>query len=172
MKMDLYKVLTFPDPFLKTIAKPVTEFNDDLREISERMIHTMYENSGIGLAAVQVGIDKRLFVMDVNYSKDLPEEERNPEVIINLEFIKKSDEQISEEGCLSVPEFRAEIHRYGRVKVRYQDLKGETTEKEVEGILAICMQHENDHLDGKLFIDHLPPLQRSMVRKRLKKMNS
>ncbi len=170
--MDLYKILTFPDPFLKTVAKPVTEFNDELREISEKMIRTMYESNGIGLAAVQVGIDKRLFVMDVHFNKEMPEEERNPEVIINPEFVEKSDEQIADEGCLSVPEFRSEVKRYGRIKLRYRNLEGEEMEKDAEGYLAVCIQHETDHLNGKLFIDYLPPLQRSMVKKRLKKLKS
>ncbi len=170
--MDLYKVLTFPDPFLKKVAKPVTVFDDDLKKISEIMISTMYENSGIGLAATQVGVDKRLFVMDINFSKDLPESERTPVVVVNPEISEKTDKQVSEEGCLSVPEFRAEITRFERIKLRYQNLEGEVREDRANGLLAVCIQHETDHLDGKLFIDYLQPLQRSIVKKKLKKLNT
>lgn len=167
--MTTYKVLTFPDPFLKTVAKPVDQFDAELHEIAEKMTHTMYENSGIGLAAVQVGVDKRLFIMDVKYSKDDPDSDRNPTVVINPELIEKADEQIMEEGCLSVPEFRAEVKRWAKITLRYQDLSGESREIEAEGLHAVCIQHEMDHLDGILFIDHLPLLQRNMVKKKLKK---
>jgi peptide deformylase len=167
--MAAYKILTYPDPFLKTVAKPVIEFDERLRDSVDSMIETMYENSGIGLAAVQVGLDKRLFVMDVTYSKDLPEAARNPLVFINPEILEKSNEQVSEEGCLSVPEFRAEVKRYGYIKVRYQDLEGKEHIIEANGLKSVCIQHETDHLDGKLFIDYLPILQRNMIKKKLKK---
>lgn len=168
--MTVFKVLTFPDPFLKTVAKPVTQFDDDLRSKAEIMIETMYENAGIGLAATQVGMNRRLFVMDIYYSKELPETVRDPQVIINPVIVEKEDEQIMEEGCLSVPEFRAEVKRFNKIKLNYQDLEGTKHEMEAEGLLAICIQHEMDHLDGILFIDHLPTLQRNMVKKKLKKL--
>ncbi len=167
--MEVYKVLTYPDPFLKTVATPVTSFNEELREISERMIHTMYESAGVGLAATQVGVDKRFFVMDVNYNKEIPESERNPIVVINPEIIEKDDKQTGDEGCLSVPEFRADVERYRQIKLHYRDLKGELREMNAEELAAVCIQHEMDHLKGKLFIDHLPPLQRNMIKKKLKK---
>lgn len=167
--MNLFKVLTFPDPFLKTIARPVIQFDEDLKQIANKMIDTMYENNGIGLAAVQVGIDKRLFVMDIFFNKELPESERDPKVIINPELIETSEDQIMEEGCLSVPEFRAEVKRFGKIKLKYQDLEGNSQEVDAEGLLAVCIQHEMDHLDGKLFIDYLPPLQKAMIKKKLKK---
>lgn len=167
--MATYKVLTFPHPFLKTVAKPVISFDDKLKTIVADMSETMYESAGIGLAAVQVGLDKRLFVMDVNYTSETPESERNPIPIINPQLLEKEQEQTMEEGCLSVPEFRAEVKRYGKIKLGYQDLNGEKQEMDAEGLLAVCIQHEMDHLDGKLFIDYLPPLQRTMIKKKLKK---
>ncbi|MCG8339238.1 MAG: peptide deformylase [Proteobacteria bacterium] len=167
--MTVYKVLTYPDPFLKTVATPVTEFDNKLKEISDNMIETMYENAGIGLAAVQIGFGKRLFVMDVTYSKELPESARNPMVIINPEIIEKSEEQVNEEGCLSVPEFRAEVKRSGSITLKYQDVEGNEHTMEASGLKSICIQHEMDHLEGKLFIDYLPSLQRNMIRKKLKK---
>ncbi|MBU2515099.1 peptide deformylase [bacterium] len=167
--MEAYKILTYPDPFLKIIAKPVTLFDEELQEISERMIQTMYEGIGVGLAATQVGVNKRLFVMDVSYNKDLPESERNPIVVINPKIIEKADKQAGEEGCLSVPEFRADVERYRQVKLQYRDLKGDLKEMDAEDLAAVCIQHEIDHLKGKLFIDYLPPLQRNMIKKKLKK---
>lgn len=167
--MAVYKVLTYPDPFLKTVAQPVSEFDDKLKEIANSMIETMYKNNGIGLAAVQVGFPKRLFVMDVAYSKDLPEEARNPEIIINPEIIEKSEELVGEEGCLSVPEFRAEVPRFDKIKLKYQDVEGNEHTIETSGLKSVCIQHEMDHLDGKLFIDYLPTLQRNMIKKKLKK---
>ena len=168
--MEPYKVLTFPDPFLKTIAKPVAVFDEELKEIADRMIVTMYESGGIGLAAIQVGIDKRMFVMDVSYSKEMPESDRNPTVIINPEIEEKGQAALGEEGCLSVPEFRADVKRASEIVLRFKDLNGEQQELEADGMMAVCIQHETDHLNGKLFIDYLPPLQRNMIRKKLKKM--
>lgn len=167
--MTVYKVLTFPDPFLKTVAKPVTQFDDELKSKAENMIETMYENAGIGLAATQVGMNRRLFVMDIYYSKDLPETVRDPQVIINPVIVEKENEQVMEEGCLSVPEFRAEVTRFNKIKLKYQDLEGEEKMMDAEGLLAVCIQHEMDHLDGVLFIDYLPTLQRNIIKKKLKK---
>ncbi len=170
--MAVYKVLTFPDPFLKTIATPVTEFDEKLKEIADAMVETMYKNSGIGLAAVQVGYGKRLFVMDVTYSKELPESTRNPMFITNPEIIEKSAEQVGEEGCLSVPDFRGEVKRFGSITLKYQDIEGVEHMMEAEGIKAVCIQHEMDHLEGKLFIDYLPTLQRNIIKKKLKKRHA
>ncbi len=170
--MAVYKILTFPHPFLKTKAKPVTEFDDELKNITDTMIETLYENSGVGLAAVQVGLNKRLFVMDVNNNNDLNVSERRPTIIVNPEIVAKSDEQVGEERCLSVPDFSGEVKRYSKLTLKYQDLKGNPHEINAEGLLAVCIQHELDHLDGKLFIDLLPPLQRKIVKTKLKKQAS
>ncbi|MCP4757595.1 MAG: peptide deformylase [Proteobacteria bacterium] len=167
--MAVMEILTYPNPFLKTFAAPVREFDQDLRKTVEDMIDCMYKNSGVGLAATQVGIDKRLFVMDVNYNKEDPDSKKEPIAVINPEIIQKSGEKVSEEGCLSVPEFRAEINRASEIALGYQDLDGKTHQIDADGLLAVCIQHETDHLEGKLFIDHLPPLKRKMIQNKLKK---
>jgi peptide deformylase len=168
--MAILPVLTYPDPFLKTVAAPVTVFDEALDRLSADMIETMYDEPGIGLAATQVGSGRRLFVMDVGYQKDDPAAEKRPLVVINPQINSKSGESTMEEGCLSVPDFRAEITRAARLCLHYQDLQGAHRELEAEGLQAICIQHEVDHLDGRLFIDHLPPLKRKMVQTRLKKL--
>ncbi|MBU3916360.1 peptide deformylase [bacterium] len=170
--MDVYKILTFPDPFLTTVAKPVEKSDDDLERIIETMINTMYNYVGVGLAATQVGIDKRLFVVDVNYNKDDPDSQKNPIVIINPEIVSESDMQSAEEGCLSVPEFRAEVQRFTKITLQYQNINLEDQIIEAEGLFAICIQHELDHLNGKLFIDRLRPLQRKIIKTKLKKKAS
>ncbi len=167
--MALLKILTFPDPFLKIVAKPVTQFDKTLETLVQDMANTMYDEPGIGLAATQVHEDKRLFVMDVFFNKEDPESKKQPVAVINPEIIESSGESIIEEGCLSVPEFRAEIKRFAEVTLRFQDLDQAVHELQAEGLLAICIQHELDHLNGKLFIDHLPPLKRRMIQNRLKK---
>ena len=166
--MAVYKILTYPDPFLKTTASPVTIFDDKLREEAGNMIETMYENNGVGLAAIQVGLNKRLFVMDVGYNKENPET-RSPQVVINPQIVEHQNEQLGEEGCLSIPDFRAEVKRYAHIKLRYQDLDGKEHTLDANGLRSVCIQHESDHLDGKLFIDYLMPLQRSIIKKKLKK---
>jgi peptide deformylase len=168
--MALLSVLTYPDPFLKTVAEPVTSFDDALIRLSADMIETMYDEPGIGLAATQVGSNHRLFVMDVGYQKDDPTYEKQPLVIINPQIVAESGEIVFEEGCLSVPNFRAEINRASHLVLTYQDLQGRHQELEADGLQAICIQHETDHLDGHLFIDHLPLLKRKMVQTRLKKL--
>ena len=167
--MALLKILTYPDPFLKVVAAPVTEFDVSLAALVQNMAETMYDEPGIGLAATQVGEDKRLFVMDVFYNKEDPESKKQPVAVINPEIVEADGESFVEEGCLSVPEFRAEVKRYSQLLLRFQDLKQEVHELRAEGLLAICIQHELDHLNGKLFIDHLPPLKRRMVQNKLKK---
>lgn len=168
--MASLKVLRYPDPFLKTVAKPVTSFDDSLKKLVENMFETMYEEHGIGLAATQVGEDKQLFVMDTDYTQETPKEERTPIAIINPKFVVKEGETCTEEGCLSVPEFRAEVKRHSKITLQYQDVEGETHTMEATELPAICIQHEFDHLQGKLFIDYLPRLKRSMIQTKLKKL--
>ncbi|NQU65627.1 MAG: peptide deformylase [SAR324 cluster bacterium] len=167
--MASLKILTFPDPFLKIVAKPVTVFDATLDTLVHNMVETMYDEPGIGLAATQVQEDKRLFVMDVFFKKEDPESQKKPVAVINPEIISASGESVIEEGCLSVPEVRAEIKRFAEINLRFQDLKQVIHELKAEGMLAICIQHELDHLNGKLFIDYLPPLKRRMIQNRLKK---
>lgn len=167
--MTILKVLTFPDPFLKKTAKPVTEFDEKLKKFAEDMFDTMYDEHGIGLAATQVGEDKRMLVIDVDYSGK-EDSERNPTVIINPVIASSEGESIEEEGCLSVPEFRAEVKRKKSIVLEYNDLEGKKQTLETDGLFSICIQHEMDHLNGILFIDHLPALKQRMVKTRLKKL--
>lgn len=166
--MSLLNVLTYPDPFLKTKAQPVSTFDASLKKLTDDMFETMYEENGIGLAAVQIGKDMRLVVVDVP-PENSEIEENNPMVLINPEILQEEGQSCVEEGCLSVPEYRAEVERAESIKVRFQDVEGNRKELEAEGLLSICIQHEIDHLDGILFIDHLSPLKRNMVQKKLKK---
>ncbi len=156
-------ILEFPDPRLRKVARPVTEVTDEERKLAENMLETMYDAPGIGLAATQVDRHIRLLVMDVSDSRD------QPRVFINPEILERSGEQTCEEGCLSIPGEQAEVKRAGQVRVRALDTSGETFELELDGLGAVCVQHEIDHLDGKLFIDYLSPLKRRMVEKRLRK---
>lgn len=167
--MATLDVLTYPDPFLKTIASPVTSFDKELETLVENMIETMYDHRGIGLAATQVGSDKKLFIMDIDFHPDDPESSKNPLVIINPELSSPSGEVNYEEGCLSVPELRAVVHRPSHIKLSYQALDQSQHTIEAEGLLAICIQHEFDHLEGKLFIDRLPKMNRKIFLKKLKK---
>lgn len=162
-------VLTYPHPFLTTIAKPVETIDESIRELCQNMVDTMYANKGLGLAAVQVGSSKRIFVMDIGYDPDTPIESRTPIILINPKIIQHEGEQSIEEGCLSVIEFRAEIKRANRIIVKYQNLENKELKLETEGLQAVCIQHEVDHLEGKLFVDRLSPLKRKMVKKKLQK---
>lgn len=158
------EVLRFPDERLRTVAKPVTEFTPALQHIVDDMFETMYAEEGIGLAATQVDIHQRLIVIDVS-------EERNERlVLINPEIIEQSGSTGIEEGCLSVPGARALVSRAERVKVRAQDVSGQPFELEADDLLAICIQHEMDHLIGKLFVDYLSPLKRQRIRQKLEKL--
>jgi len=181
--MALMQVYTFPHPVLKQKAKPVTGFDGkagfELEQLAEDMLETMYEENGIGLAAVQVGVLKRLVVMDVGKEQEPGagtehdgEEGRTPDprVFVNPELLEGHGETITEEGCLSVVEFTAQVKRARSIRVRYQTTSGETQEEAFEGLAAVCLQHEMDHLEGKLFIDHLPPVKKQLVKKRLAKM--
>jgi len=170
--MTALTVHRFPDPVLKQRAQPVTQFDGTLKQLADAMFETMYLEGGIGLAANQVGQLRRLVVVDLKNGAEEKgaKPQREPRVFVNPEILEQEGEILTEEGCLSVVDFRAEVKRAGRVRVRYQTLKGEKQEEWLEEIGAVCIQHEIDHLDGKLFIDRLPVLKREMVKKRLIKM--
>ena len=167
--MALLIVHSFPDPVLKQKALPVKEFDEKLAELADNMFETMYEERGIGLAAVQVGVLKQLVVVDLKSGEE-DISLRKPRVFVNPHIVERSGETISEEGCLSVIEYRAEIKRAESIKLEFQDLQGELRTMEAVGLLSICIQHELDHLQGILFIDHLPMLKQKMVKKRLAKL--
>lgn len=167
--MALLQVHEFPDPILQQHAMPVTVFDDKLRQLAADMLETMYEERGIGLAANQVAVLKQIVVVDV-MAGDEDHGQREPQVLVNPKIVAASGETAIEEGCLSVPEFRAEVPRAEEITVEYQDLEGQPQTLEADGLLAICLQHEFDHLRGRLFIDYLPPLKQRMVKKRLAKL--
>ena len=161
--MAKLKILEFPDPRLRTRASPVEIFDDELRTLVDDMFETMYAAPGIGLAATQVDVHKRLLVADVSPDKT------EPHVLINPQIIEKDGEAITEEGCLSVPGYYEEVIRAEHIRVRFLDRDGNEAELEAEGLLAVCIQHEMDHLDGKLFVDYLSEAKRQRIRKRLQK---
>jgi len=161
--MSIMQILEFPDPRLRTVAQPVQRFDDALRQRAEDMLETMYEASGIGLAASQVDIHERMLVLDVS------EERNTPRVYINPEILSAEGEEEYEEGCLSVPGIYANVTRAETIEVRAQDADGHFFEETLTGLHAVCVQHEMDHLLGKLFVDYLSPLKRQMVRKKLEK---
>ena len=161
--MALLKILEFPDPRLRTKAKVVDVVDDTLRTLIDDMFETMYAAPGIGLAATQVDVHKRLLVTDVTSDKS------EPHVLINPEILEKDGVTASDEGCLSVPGYYEEVERAEHIKVRFLDRNGEQREMEAEGLLAICIQHEMDHLDGKLFVDYLSEAKRQRIRKKLEK---
>ena len=164
--MAIRKILTEPDPFLRQKSKIVEEVNDEIRSLMDDMVDTMYDAPGIGLAAIQIGIPKRVIVIDL--SKD--DQKKNPLYFVNPEIIIKSKNDASyEEGCLSVPNQFAEISRPDTCKVNYLDYEGNKKTLEAEGLLATCIQHEMDHLEGILFIDYLSKLKKSMIVKKLSK---
>lgn len=152
-----------PDPRLRTVAKPVDTFDDELGKLVDDMIETMYEARGIGLAATQVNVHRRLLVLDVSEEQDSPREYVNPEIL------EAEGTETCEEGCLSVPGIYADVSRADRVRVRARDRHGKVFEETVGGMHAVCLQHEIDHLEGKLFVDYLSPLKRRMVLKKLEK---
>ena len=172
--MALLRIYETPDPMLRQISTPVETVDDGMRALIADMFDTMYEAPGIGLAAVQVGVAKRLLVMDLQEPSD-PEDEnsptvRKPRVFINPEIVSHSDREVPyTEGCLSVPDQYAEVMRPDRIRARWLDENGAAHEEELDGLLAICLQHEMDHLEGILFIDHLSKLKRDMVLKKLAK---
>lgn len=161
--MAILNVLSFPDERLRTVAKPVESVNDEIKQLVSDMFETMRDENGIGLAATQVDRHVRVVVMDVSENQD------TPRVFINPEITAKEGSTVSEEGCLSVPGNYAKVDRAEKVTVTALDGEGNPFELEAEGLLAICIQHELDHLKGKLFIDYLSPLKRQRIRKKLEK---
>ncbi len=168
--MAQLNVLIAPDPRLKIVAKPVSSVDDSVRKIMDDMLETMYAEDGAGLAATQVGIDKRIIVMDVVWdegSKRAPFKMANPEILWCSE-----ETSIHNEGCLSVPGQRGEVERPSKIKVRYLDEKNTLIERDADGMLAVCIQHEIDHLNGKLYIDYFSPLKQQIILRKLKKYKS
>ncbi|EGG98527.1 Peptide deformylase [gamma proteobacterium IMCC2047] len=164
--MALLPILEFPDPRLRNKALPINDVDDSIRKLADDMLETMYYAPGIGLAATQVNVQKRIVVIDVSEDKSQPLVFINPEVEVIGDGFEEMDE-----GCLSVPGFYETVQRPDHIKVRAQDRNGETFEIEDDGMLAVCIQHEIDHLDGKLFVDYLSPLKRQRIRKKLEKIH-
>jgi len=156
-------IIEFPDPRLRTVARPVREVDTRIRQLVDDMFETMYEAPGIGLAATQVDVHEQLLVLDVSEDKSYPM------VFINPEIVESEGSQVYQEGCLSVPGIYADVKRAERVLVRALDRDGQPFEINAEGLLAVCIQHEMDHLAGKVFVDYLSPLKRELVRKKLAK---
>ncbi len=176
--MAILKIVTFPNPILKQRAEEVGTFDAALESLSLDMFETMYDAPGVGLAANQVGVLQRLAVIDVDYHIEGDEDdddsvrrpvEQNPRIFVNPVIQKKSVEVLFKEGCLSVPGFSEEVKRFEKLTVKYQDLKGKEHTLEAEGLLAIAIQHEIDHLDGKLFIDRLSIAKRGIIKGKIKK---
>ena len=164
--MTIRKILTEPDPFLRQKSSIVEDVNDEIRKLMDDMLETMYNAPGIGLAAIQIGVPKRVIVIDLSRT----EEEKNPLYFVNPEIITNSKNDISyEEGCLSVPGQFAEINRPDKCRVKYLDYNGVEKITDADGLLATCIQHEIDHLEGILFIDYLSKLKKSMIVKKLSK---
>lgn len=161
--MALLNILIYPDPRLRQKAKPVERFDDELRRLVEEMAETMYAAPGIGLAAVQVNVPQRVLVLD------LSEEKNDLKVFVNPEIEDRDGTEEIEEGCLSVPGVYASVPRADWIKLKAQDADGKPFELEAEGLLAVCIQHEIDHLDGKMFVDYLSRLKQDRIRKKLQK---
>jgi peptide deformylase len=161
--MALLPILEFPDPRLRTRAQPVETVDASLRRLIDDMFETMYAAPGIGLAATQVNVHKRVVVIDVSETRD------QPLVLINPEILERQGVEETEEGCLSVPGIYDKVTRAERIRVRTLDRDGKSKELNVDGLLAVCIQHEIDHLDGKLFVDYLSELKRTRIRKKLEK---
>jgi peptide deformylase len=170
--MAILPILETPDPLLKTVSEPVETFDDALQTLIDDMFETMYDAPGIGLAAVQVGVAKRLLVIDLQEKDEETGETINePMVFINPEITDTSEEvTVYSEGCLSVPEQYADVARPSAIKAKWLDREGKAHEEELHGLIATCLQHEMDHLEGVLFIDHLSKLKRDMLLKKLVKM--
>lgn len=156
-------ILEFPDPRLRTKASPVAVVDDTMRALIGDMFETMYAAPGIGLAATQVDVHKRLLITDISADKS------QPHVLINPEILEKDGVMVSDEGCLSVPGYYEEVERALHIRVRFLDRQGDEQEMEAEGLLAVCIQHEMDHLEGKLFVDYLSEAKRQRIRKKLVK---
>lgn len=161
--MALRPILVYPDERLRTVAQPVSEVDDSIRQLVVDMFETMYDSNGIGLAATQVDVHKQVIVMDLSESRD------QPIVLINPQVVERDGEQVYDEGCLSVPEYSAPVKRAERIKVSAMDEQGEIFELEADALLAVCIQHEMDHLKGIVFVDYLSRLKQDRVRKKLLK---
>lgn len=183
--MAKLKIYTFPDAVLSQKAKPIARVEKSYRKLADDMLETMYDAPGIGLAANQVGLLERILVIDTDFDfeelgdgiDEAPEgsevagggiiTNKNPRIIINPEIVKREGKILFKEGCLSVPEYTAEVERAEKIRLQYLDIDGLTKTLDAEGLLSVCVQHEMDHLDGKLFIDRLSPLKKQMVKKKL-----
>jgi peptide deformylase len=164
--MSIKPLVIIPDSKLRLRSEPVKDITDEIRRLADDMLETMYDAPGVGLAAIQIGVPVRMVTMDVSKSED----ERQPLVLINPEIVWASEEKrVYEEGCLSIPEYYEEVERPDRVRFRYMNLQGETIEQDADGLMATCVQHEIDHLNGVLFIDHLSKLKRDRVMTKFKK---
>lgn len=161
--MTKLTILEFPDPRLRKKAAPVEVVDENIRELIDNMLETMYAAPGIGLAATQVDVHKRVLVADVSSDRSAPH------ALINPTILEKDGVAVTEEGCLSVPGYYEEVERAEHIRVRFLNRDGDEVELEVEGLLAVCIQHEIDHLDGKLFVDYLSQLKRTRIRKKLEK---
>ena len=159
------EILHFPDPRLRNVAKPVAEVDEEIRQLVDDMFETMYDAPGIGLAAIQINVARRVIVVDVS------EDKSEPLCLINPEILEKEGEETMDEGCLSVPEIYETVTRAEKIRVRALDREGKSFEMDADGLLAVCIQHEIDHLDGKLFVDYLSNLKRQRIRKKLEKQS-
>ncbi|MDH4992188.1 peptide deformylase [Aquamicrobium lusatiense] len=165
--MTIKPLIILPDPLLRQVSKPLERVDDSLRRLADDMLETMYDAPGIGLAAIQIGLPMRLLVIDLAKEDDEPA----PHVFVNPEILESSDERsVYEEGCLSIPEYYAEVERPASVRVKYVDRDGREQEIKAEGLMATCLQHEIDHLNGVLFIDHISKLKRDMVMRKFRKL--
>ncbi|GGK22871.1 peptide deformylase [Salinarimonas ramus] len=175
------KIVKLPDPRLRLVSEPVAAIDDAVKALGEEMLEAMYAARGIGLAAIQIGVPKRVVTVDIGREiegeteldedgEEVPKYEADPMVLVNPEILWRSEEtRVYEEGCLSIPDYTEEVERPARIRVRWQALDGSVVEREAEGLLATCIQHEVDHLDGKLFIDYLSRLKRDRVVKKFSK---
>ena len=163
--MTALNILTFPDPRLRKVAAPVIKFDKSLKKLTEDMLETMYQGNGIGLAATQVNVHKRVIVIDVS------DDRTDPKIFINPEFVIKDNKSLFSfsEGCLSIPGYNEEITRPDKILLKWQDVNGKFHEEEPEGILTVCIQHEIDHLEGKLMVDYISSLKRERIRSKLRK---
>ena len=164
--MALLNILHFPDNRLRQKGEDISTFDDNLKKISGNMLDTMYASKGIGLAAVQVNLPIRLIVIDISESRD------EPLFLVNPVIVDKKDKIIFEEGCLSVPGFYEQVERYNNISFTYKNLDGESQNGTAQGLLAVCIQHEIDHLDGKLFVDYISNIKRDRIAKKIKKAES
>jgi len=165
--MTIKPLIILPDPILRQVSKPIERVDDELKRLTDDMLETMYDAPGIGLAAIQIGVPRRMLVIDVSREG----EDKQPQVFINPEILKSSDERsVYEEGCLSIPDYYAEVERPATITLKYLDRDGKELTAEADGLLATCLQHEIDHLNGVLFIDHISRLKREMVIKKFTKV--